>query len=163
MSQLFGRMLFIAFICLSMIACEKEDLINETPINDITLSYEVIELEVMKLVNNHRNELELPPLSLLKLASEEAETHSIYMLEQGVLSHDNFDIRTKNLIEKTAALSVSENVGFGYKTAEKLFENWLYSSSHRNVIETKRFTDIGISAKKNNNGFYYVTQIFIER
>jgi len=163
MSQLFGRMLLVAFICLTVVACEKEELISETPVNDIALSYEVIELEVMNLVNNHRKELGLPSLSLLNLVSKEAENHSIYMVEQGLLSHDNFDIRTKNLIDKTAAINIAENVGFGYKTAEDLFKSWLNSTSHCKNIEAKRFTDIGISAKKNNSGLYYVTQIFIER
>ena len=163
MSQLFGRMLAIAFICLSMVACEKEELLNETPINDVALSYEAIELEVLDLVNNYRNEIGLPTLSLLNLVSKEAESHSIYMVKQGLLSHDNFDVRTKNLIDKTDAISIAENVGFGYNTAETLFESWLNSPSHSKNFEAKRYTHIGISAKKNSNGIYYVTQIFIER
>ena len=85
------------------------------------------------------------------------------MIEQNMLSHNDFEIRTQNLILNLDALSVGENVAYGYQTAESLLNGWLNSPSHRSTIETKRYTNFGISAEKNSEANYYVTQIFIER
>ena len=163
MSYPFRGVLFIVFLCLSMIACEKDDTTINNPIDDVAMHYESIELEITDLVNNYRAQNGLPKLNVLNLVSKEAETHSIYMLNSGTISHDNFDERTRNLIEQIDALSVGENVAFGYKSAQSLLEGWLNSPTHRRVIEGKSYTDFGIAAEKNSNGSYYVTQIFIER
>lgn len=163
MLQLLGRILLIVFLCGIIIACEKEELSSETPIEDVAVQYKILELEVTNLVNQHREKLGLPTLSVLNLISKEAETHSMYMAELDLLSHDNFDIRHENLIEKTAAVSVSENVAFGYKTADMVLNGWLNSPTHRANIEAKYFTDFGISAKLNASGSYYITQIYIKR
>ena len=147
-----------------MISCKKEEeLINKTTFGDVEIKYEAIELEVMNRVNSYRNQLGLATLSRLDVVSKEAETHSIYMVKQGEVNHDDFNIRVQNLKEKAAAISVGENVAFGYKTAESLLTAWLNSPSHTGNIEDERFTDFGISVKKNEVGDYYVTQIFIER
>jgi len=163
MSNLLRRVLLLVFLCLSISACEKEELNNEIDLNNSTLHYEAIELEVTKLVNNYRSQLGLSTLTVLNLVSKVAETHSKYMVEQEVISHDNFEVRLSNLMENTAALNVGENVAFGYQTAEELLKGWLNSPTHRRNIEAKSFTDFGISAKKNASGHYYFTQIFIER
>jgi len=117
----------------------------------------------MNQVNNYRNSIGLAKLSRLNLVSKEAEIHSAYMLNKEALSHDNFDIRTQNLMNNANALSIAENVAYGYQTAEELLNAWLNSAEHRRKIVEKRYTDFGISAKYNLSGNYYVTQIFIER
>jgi len=146
-----------------MIACEKEELNSETPIDHIEMQYISFELEVANVVNEHRKELGLPTLKLLNIISKEAESHSIYMLEQESLNHDNLDIRVSNLINKANALSVGENVAFGYNIAEKTLKGWLNSETHREKIERKYYTHFGISAKKNAAGNYYITQIYIRK
>lgn len=163
MSYPFRGVLCIVFLCLSMIACEKEDTINNNPIHDVAIHYESLELEITELVNNYRVQNGLPKLNILNIVSKEAETHSAYMLAQKSISHDNFDERSKNLIEQIDALSVGENVAFGYNTAESLLEGWLNSPSHRRVIEGNNYTNFGVAAERNSSGSYYVTQIFIER
>jgi len=162
MSHLLRRVLLSVFLCL-LIACEKENLSNEVVINDVEMHYDTIELELTKLVNNYRSQKDLPKLEVLNLISIEAESHSLYMLNNEVLSHDNFEIRTQNLIDKTGAKNVAENVAFGYQSAESLLEGWLKSPDHCKNIEARYFTHFGVSAKKNEDGNYYVTQIFIER
>ena len=161
MKNAVGRILFRVFLFSTIIACEKEDLTTNHKV--VSVSYHSMEIKVMDLVNNYRTGLGLNALNTSNLVSIEAATHSAYMVEIGAVNHDYFDIRTQNLMENSAALSVAENVGFGYKTAEELVNSWLNSTSHRNNIESKYFTDFGISAKQNLNGRYYVTQIFIKR
>ena len=67
-----------------------------------------------------------------------------------------------NLIEQAYALSVGENVAFGYHTAEAFMNAWLNNPDHRRIIEGK-FTHFGISARMNADERYYITQMFIER
>lgn len=163
MSYLLKRVLLNVFLCLLLIACEKENLSNEIVVNDVEMHYEAMELEVTKLVNNYRTQKDLPKLEVLNLISLEAESHSLYMLDNEVLSHDNFDLRTQNLIDNIGAKNVAENVAFGYQSAEKFLEGWLKSPEHCKNIEARYFTHFGVSAKINEDGNYYVTQIFIER
>ena len=85
------------------------------------------------------------------------------MLEQEVISHDNFNDRAKNLIESIGAKNLAENVAFGYDNADSLLNGWLQSPEHCENIESKSFTNFGVSAKINERGRYYVTQIYIER
>ena len=57
---------------------------------------------------------------------------------------------------------MSENVAYGFSSAESLVNAWLNSASHRENIEGD-FTDFDISAEKNNEGKWYFTNIFIKR
>lgn len=160
MSKLLGKMLLMAFLISTMTACVKE---AQPIVDDASVQYSDFETEIMNQVNNYRNSIGLAKLSRLNLVSKEAETHSAYMLENGTLSHDNFAVRIQNLMNNADALSIAENVAYGYQSAEELLNAWLQSAEHRQKIEEERYTDFGISAKKNTNGGYYVTQIFIER
>lgn len=160
MSKLLGKMLLMVFLISTMIACVKEE---QPVIDDASVQYSDFETEVMNQVNNYRSSIGLAKLSRLNLVSKEAETHSVYMVNKEALSHDNFDIRTQNLMNNADAISIAENVAYGYKTAAELLKSWLNSEVHRRKIEENRYTDFGISAKYNSNGSYYVTQIFIER
>jgi uncharacterized protein YkwD len=162
MAYLLKRIFFIIFLCGTIIACEKEEVIDLTPQNNDSTVYDPFEIEVMNLVNIYRNNLGLPSLSSLKLVSYEAKTHTVYMIGQGVASHDNFLTRTYNLIEKQNALSVSENVSYGKQTANEVLQSWLLSSSHKAIIESKDLTHFGISALQDSYGKYYITQIYIK-
>jgi len=160
MSKLLGKMLLMVFLSSTMIACVKEE---QPIVDDASVQYSDFETEVMNQVNNYRSSIGLAKLSRLNLVSKEAETHSVYMLNKETLSHDNFAVRTQNLMNNAAAISIAENVAYGYQNAEELLNAWLNSAAHRRKIEENRYTDFGISAKYNSNGSYYVTQIFIER
>jgi len=162
MAKLFERILRVVFLCSVIIACEKEEFIIDEPFKEVVVNYVPIELELINLVNAHRVELGLPELVSSGLVSLEAISHSVYMVAQATVSHDNFDVRMLNLIEQASALHVGENVAFGYRNAEGFMNAWLNSPSHRSVVEGE-FTHFGISARKNADGRYYITQMFIER
>ena len=162
MAYLLKRIFFIIFLCGTIMACEKEEVTDLTLLSKDSTIYEPLEMELMNLVNMHRNELGFPSLLSLKSVSNEAKTHTVYMIERGEASHDNFSIRTFNLIEMEKALRVSENVSYGKQTANDVLQSWLLSSSHKAVIESKDLTHFGISAKKDSYGKYYITQIYIK-
>ena len=84
------------------------------------------------------------------------------MIEENNVSHDNFFQRKQSLQANANANVVSENVAYGFNSAESVVNAWLNSPSHRENIEGN-FTDFDISAEKNNEGKWYFTNIFIKR
>ena len=161
---------FFSVILLSAVlfSCSKEDdgiYFNETievvNINDV--SYSEIETEILNLVNEHRKSIGLSNLTLLNIISGVADGHTSYMIEEGVVSHDNFNIRTESLINNANAKSVAENVAYGYNSAQSVLNGWLNSDAHKKIIESEAYTHFGISTESNNEGRNYFTQIFIKK
>lgn len=157
----FSAFLFLSFL---IVSCTQDDngiYLNNT--DDTIISYSYLEYEIFELVNEHRAEIGLNQLNILNIISKEALPHTDYMLQKGLPSHDNFGIRHLNLINNANAISVAENVAYGYQTAEAVVNAWLNSESHRSIIENDGFTDFGISTKANQDGRNYFTHIFIKR
>lgn len=163
MAKLVVRALVLVFLFSGIIACEKEEGADLNLLNEDSTIYEPLEIELMNLVNIYRNGIGLPSLSSLKSVSNEAKTHTVYMIERGEVSHDNFSIRTFNLIENENALGVCENVSYGKQTANEVLQSWLLSSSHKAMIEGKDLTHFGISAIQDSYGKYFITQIYIRK
>lgn len=132
-------------------------------LNDVSISYTVMEYQIISLVNKHRDGLGLKPLNIINLVSMEAEGHTDYMIEEGSPSHDNFASRHSSLVKKVNAKSVGENVAYGYATAEGVVNAWIKSPQHRLIIENEKYTDFGISTKQNADGRNYFTNIFVYR
>jgi CRISPR-associated protein Cas8b1/Cst1 subtype I-B len=118
--------------------------------------------EILQLVNSHRTSTGKAALSKNELATQLAEEHSIYMIDQNKISHDNSGERGLRLINEEQANKVGENVAYKYKNAEEVMEAWLNSSGHKKNIEAD-YTHIGISAVKNDDGIYYFTQVFFRK
>jgi uncharacterized protein YkwD len=151
--------------CLFSCSVQEDELqiLDEQSTTKITLKYTQIDYEIVELINAYRISKGLQVLNILDEASIEATAHNIYMIEQGTPSHDNFQERSQNLRVKVGAASVSENVGFGYSTAESVVNAWLNSQGHKQNIENPGLTDFGISTKQDNNGKNYFTNIFVIR
>jgi len=71
-------------------------------------SYSTIETEILKLVNEHRKNLDLNELVCLDIVSNVSKGHTDYMIEAKKMSHDNFNQRSKTLMDKANAKSVGE-------------------------------------------------------
>ena len=150
-------------VLISSCANDEDGFYEEVAIEQVSVSYSVMEYEIISLVNEHRKELGLDPLNIINVVSKEAETHTDYMIGTGIPSHDNFPVRHKNLVEKVKAKSVAENVAYGFSTAEGVVRAWLKSPGHKANIENADFTDLGISTKQNEEGRNYFTNIFVNR
>lgn len=122
-----------------------------------------IETELFKLVNNYRVENNLSSLVPLNIISNIADHHTSYMIETGQVSHDNFSNRVLKLKKDVNAKSVSENVAYGYNSAQAVFNGWLKSPSHKRIIEIVSHTHFGLSIKTDSEGRNYFTQIFIQK
>ncbi|GAB5564039.1 MAG: hypothetical protein Wins2KO_11020 [Winogradskyella sp.] len=121
-----------------------------------------IEIEIMELINAHRITSGLNPLNDHITVKAVAFTHTDYMIEENNVSHDNFFLRQQSLQDNANANIVSENVAYGFNSAEAVVNAWLNSPSHRETIEGN-FTDFDISAEQNSEGRWYFTNIFIKR
>ncbi|WP_136482186.1 CAP domain-containing protein [Cognatitamlana onchidii] len=154
----------VAAICI--MSCSNDEV--DIPVDDdssediINVEASAIETEILQLVNNHRSSIGKSKLEINNLAAVLAKEHTLYMINKGDISHDNFDERGDRLISEEQAIKVGENVAFKYRTAKEVMEAWLNSPGHKANIEAN-FTHIGISAIKDNSGFFYYTQVFFRK
>jgi uncharacterized protein YkwD len=154
----------ISFVFVLFTSCTPgNDDFHIEKVNDIQKQYSEIDLEILNLVNDFRNSIDLNSLEKMNIISSVAETHTDYMVQTGLVNHDFFLERQESLMKSVQAISVAENVAYGYKTAQDVVNAWLKSDLHREVIENPRFTHFGISSEKNNEGRLFYTQIFINR
>ena len=122
----------------------------------------IIEIETMQLINEYRISIGLQSLNNLGVIKSVAYSHTEYMLALNQLSHDNFEQRRRTLIDNAGAITVSENVGYGYTSGQAVLDAWLSSPSHRSIIEGN-YTDFDISAEQNEIGVWFFTNIFIRK
>ena len=149
----------------SFFSCSVEDDMSIPEVyntQNIIVEYNLIDHQIVELINIYRASLNLNPLTMLNEASKEAIAHNNYMINQGIISHDFFYIRSQNLIDNVEAKKVLENVGYGFYNAESVVSAWLNSEGHRENIENPNVTDIGISSAQDENGKYYYTNIFVK-
>lgn len=155
---------FMALILL--VGCSPE--VEETTI-DTTALFAVDDVEnnhlfvqeVLEVVNEYRSSIGLSILSEHGTSETLALSHSAYMVEQNRASHDNFFHRSDYLRNRGAEV-VTENVAYGYQSAQSALEGWLASPSHKEALEGD-FTHTGIAVVANENGIKYYTQLFIKQ
>ncbi|NCX95390.1 MAG: CAP domain-containing protein [Chitinophagia bacterium] len=125
--------------------------------------YSALKAEIIKLVNRHRDSLHLAPLTSHSLAGAEAQKHTENMANKTTqFGHDGFSNRVQAIRKKEKeATGFGENVAFGAKTAQEVFQMWLNSPDHRKNIEGN-FTHIGIGIAASKAGTLYYTQIFVK-
>jgi len=92
----------------------------------------------------------------------QAEEHSLYMVEQGTLSHNNFGNRAKAISESTGAKAVAENVARNYDSASAVLEAWLASPTHRSTLEGD-YSHSALSVAFDQDGNAYYTHIFFKK
>lgn len=160
--------LFVLFLSISILfSCAKEDdgvYFNEnSEVTNAKVVYSSIESEIVSMVNAHRISLGLSTLNTLNIISGVADGHTDYMIEAGIISHDNFAQRAETLMTEAGAKTVGENVAYGYSTAEGVVKGWLNSDGHRKIIENPDYTHFGISMEISADNRNYFTNIFIKK
>jgi uncharacterized protein YkwD len=166
--KLIKTSLLAMVLLITMASCSKEEALETEEINysiDLNLANEtdwVMADEILQLVNEHRETLGLNRIQRDQTyASAYAVDHTQYMIDQGVISHDNFGERS-NALKDQGAVIVGENVAQGYDTPEKVVNAWLNSPSHRATIEG-HYTHSGFGIVKDDQGRYYFTQLFYKK
>jgi len=163
------KFLCLTFVCvLSLSSCSKDNIVQDEnniskniELND-NFAYSSMEIETLDAINDYRISQGLTVLHQLDDITIEAFDHTKYMVSLNVVNHDNFNNRYQNLVNEIGAKAVSENVGFGYRTAEAVVKAWINSEGHRKNIEGN-YTHFGISVDQDENGKNYFTNIFVRR
>jgi len=155
-------------LLLVVTSCQKDESFTEDQANysiDLNLANETdwqMADQILVLINTHRATLGLTEIKKdQQYASAYAVDHTQYMIEMSQINHDNFSVRSEALKNK-GAITVGENVAFGYNTAESVVGAWLNSPGHRDIIEGN-YTHSGFGIIKGANGGYYFTQIFYRK
>lgn len=128
-------------------------------------SNEFYEREVVRLVNQHRNEHGLKPLIINKDLTQAARYHALDMGSKNYFSHDtqnNSSISSKKSIPfyervreffKTR-VALGENIGGGYTSPEAVVRGWMNSKGHRENILHSGWTSIGVGYIKVDHSVY---------
>lgn len=165
--KIFNLKYWLLVICVvSLTACSKESLEEEGTSDLVGVvtpeTYSTIEVEVMDRVNDFRAGLGLPELESLNEISMQAGYHNSHMIENAEVCHDDFPSRYAALVNSVNAKAVSENVAYGYRTAEAVVNAWVKSDGHRKNMESN-VTHFGISIKEDAEGKLYFTNIFVRK
>ncbi|UKM64077.1 CAP domain-containing protein [Flavobacteriaceae bacterium GSB9] len=150
---------------LSFASCSTNSIEDEAEALELKLvsqQAKVIELEILNLINDHRLSQGLSPLEDMSIVKSVAFSHTDYMVDKDEVSHHNFYTRSNYLKANAGAQQVSENVAYGYSSAESVVDAWIKSEAHKDNIEGD-FTNFDISAEKNEEGRWFFTNIFIKK
>ncbi len=119
-----------------------------------------LEQSVFDRINQYRQSLNLPALSIDPIVAAQARAHSQEMAKTG-----NFKHRVESSAQKLAYPIAAENIATsrGYRQPDLIaVQDWITSPKHhRNAVGRYNLTGIGVA--QNAKGEYYFTQIFIYR
>ncbi|MFN2588753.1 MAG: Ig-like domain-containing protein [Actinomycetota bacterium] len=123
------------------------------------------EAEVVALTNAHRASLGLGALQPSASLTDAAGWKAAHMARYGYMSHDDpapplartWDQRIRDCGYASGA---GENIAYGYRSPEAVFQGWLDSAGHRRNIENPTYKVIGLGAAVAGSGTPYWAQIF---
>ncbi|NJO76445.1 MAG: CAP domain-containing protein [Leptolyngbyaceae cyanobacterium RM1_406_9] len=128
--------------------------------------YAELEQAVHAQINQYRVEQGLSPLEFNAEISEVARQHSQAMAEgQAAFSHDGFEQRGQAIAQKIPYRTVAENLAFNQGFSDPVTQavkGWIDSPGHHANIKGD-FDMTGIGVAKNEQGEYYLTQLFVKR
>ena len=119
------------------------------------------ESEVIRLVNQHRMQNGLSPLTANWELSRVARHKSQDMADNSYFSHTSPTYGTPFQMIRAFGLSfrtAGENIAYGQKTPQAVVNAWMNSSGHRANILNSSYTQIGVGYVSSGN---YWTQMFI--
>ena len=163
--KLLTKLPLLALLAILSFSCTTDSLDDKADAIELSLTTpttKTIEVEILELINNHRLSLGLSTLSDMTLVKQVAYSHTDYMVVNNEVSHTNFYKRSDYLKANAGAIKVSENVAYGYSSAESVVKAWLKSDGHRANIEGD-FTNFDLAAEKNAEGKWYYTNISIKK
>lgn len=155
-------MVLFALFTLSCSTDNLDETANNINNNLVVPETKILEIEIVELINDYRLSMGLNSLNNMDIIKSQAYSHTGYMIEHDNVSHDNFYQRKNYLVSNVGADTVSENVAYGFTSAESLVNAWLNSDGHRANIEGD-YTDFDISAEQNSEGKWYYTNIFVKK
>lgn len=122
--------------------------------------------EVVKLVNQERSKVGLPPLKENWELSRVARYKSEDMITKNYFSHTSPTYGSPFQMMKDFGISyqaAGENIAAGQRTPAEVVEAWMNSEGHRKNILSPTYTEIGVGYVKGGSYGHYWTQMFIKR
>ncbi|MGM0750781.1 MAG: SafA/ExsA family spore coat assembly protein [Bacillota bacterium] len=122
--------------------------------------------EVVKLVNQERSQVGLPPLKENWELSRVARYKSEDMIAKNYFSHTSPTYGSPFQMMKDFGISyqaAGENIAAGQRTPAEVVEAWMNSEGHRKNILSPTYTEIGVGYVKGGSYGHYWTQMFIKR
>ena len=119
------------------------------------------ESEVVRLVNDARQENGLQPLAASGELSRVARIKSQDMVDQNYFSHTSPTYGTPFQMLTSFGVSyrtAGENIAYGQRTPREVVTAWMNSPGHRANILNASYTQIGVGYVASGN---YWTQLFI--
>lgn len=163
--KLLMKLPLLALLAMLSFSCATDSLDDKADAIELSLiipETKTIEVEILELINNHRLALGLNALTNMTMVKSVAFSHTDYMVDKNEVSHANFYKRSDYLKTNAGANKVSENVAYGYTSAQSVVNAWLKSEAHRANIEGD-YTNFDVAAEENAEGKWYYTNIFIKR
>lgn len=130
-------------------------------INQVDKSVTAYEHEVVRLVNQIRQQNALNPLTENWQLSRVARYKSQDMVNKGYFSHTSPTYGSPSQMIKAFGLTfrtAGENIAYGYSTPQDVVNGWMNSIGHRANILNAAYTQIGVGYVANGN---YWTQMFV--
>ncbi len=149
----------VLVVLIILTSCSNSDDTEQIDGNTGTPSQNV-EADILQLINNYRVSKSLTKLEVSKIIKTQTDDHTNYMISKGQISHDGFNKRSDYLKENDNSKRMAENVAFGYATAKAVVDGWISSDGHRKNMEGD-YTHFNVTAKQDNNGTWFYTNIFI--
>lgn len=155
------NVLVFFYVISFLLSCTSDNVLGKNLYSnlDLTLVEQndwTISNDILHLINNHR--VKEGKTILLKdtlYATAYAVKHSKYMISKASISHDYFYLRSDGLKQK-GAIRVSENLAYGYTSAQSVVNAWLKSTPHKKVIEGD-YLKIGFGVLKSDDKLYFTT------
>lgn len=164
-TKLLNAILPLVFI-LTLVSCSNDSSDDLAPATDaavvVDYAYSPDETALADLINEYRVSQGLNPLQTINHISYKAEEHDNYMIANKVVNHDQFEERSRNIMQVLGAVKVNENVAYNYSTPHSVLTAWLASPGHKANIEGD-FTHFGISIRVSAEGKKYYTNIFMKK
>lgn len=147
-------------------SCTKDDYITNNT-NIVDYSYHRFdnnqnEIDLLNIVNDYRESKGLNRLELIEHLSYMSFKHNEYMIKNSNITHFGFEYRENNIKIVLNAISVGENIAYGYSTNISTLNSWINSNSHRINLE-RDYTHFGTSILIDSNNKKYYTIIFIKK
>lgn len=130
-------------------------------IPELDTSVTAFESEVIRLVNEARAANGLQPLTANWELSRVARYKSQDMADRGYFSHTSPTYGSPFQMIRAFGLSfrtAGENIAYGQRTPQQVFQGWMNSSGHRANILSASYTQIGVGYVADG---HYWTQMFI--
>lgn len=139
---------------------QKSNLVAIHVQSSSSMTIAALERSIHKQIDQYRQSLNLPPLTIDPAISAKARAHSQKMAQSGTLIHtmDSVDIQRKY---PTAAENIASTQDYPHPDRIAV-QDWIASQAHQqNILGNYNLTGIGVA--KNAQGEYFFTQIFIKK